>query len=145
MNHLAKTAGLLQIYTGLLFLGILTGCSSGPVQGDPSWTLVPITDLNMVVGEWEGTVKKERATFAGGSVRLMIRENGTYLFVGQNVQEVAVGTGFLELRDGRLIGDTERRAVMFSLYDHKGKTALHVEAKNLETQTRYHGEFTRVQ
>jgi hypothetical protein len=145
MNPLTDAAGSFRFYTGLFLLGTLVGCSDGPSPRDPSWTLVPITDLNMVVGEWEGTVKKERATFAGGSVRLMIRANGTYLFVGQNVQEVAVGTGFLELRDGRLIGDTERRAVMFSLYDHKGKTALHVEAKNLETQTRHHGEFTRVQ
>ena len=79
MNPLTDAAGSFRFYTGLFLLGTLIGCSDGPSLRDPSWTLVPITDLNMVVGEWEGTVKKERATFAGGSVRLMIRENGTYL------------------------------------------------------------------
>jgi len=73
MNHLTKTAGLLRVYASVFVVGIIIGCSSTPNQGDPSWILVPITDLNMVVGEWEGTVKKERSTFAGGSVRFMIR------------------------------------------------------------------------
>jgi hypothetical protein len=53
MNHLAKTAGLLRVCASVFVVGIIIGCSSTPNQGDPSWTLVPITDLNMVVGEWE--------------------------------------------------------------------------------------------
>lgn len=144
MKQLAKAAGLLHVCAGLFVLGILTGCSSGPVQGDPSWRLVPVTDVASVVGEWEGVVKKERNVLPG-SVHLMIRENGTYLFTGQHAGTVAVGSGFLESRDGRLIGNTDRRAVTLSLYDHKGKAVLHVDSTNHETGERFHGEFTKIE
>ena len=72
-------SGVVSLSVGLLSLGLLIGCSSGPSPQDPSWKLVPITDVGMVVGEWEGVVKKEHATFPEGSVRLMIRPNNTYL------------------------------------------------------------------
>jgi hypothetical protein len=74
----------------------------------------------------------------------MIRPNNTYLFAGQSISNMAVGTGDLEARDGRLIGETERRAVTFTLYDHKGKAVILVESTNHETRERYRGEFTKV-
>jgi hypothetical protein len=99
----------------------------------------------MLVGEWEGLVKKEHDTLPGASVRLMIRPNHTYLFAGQTASKFAVGSGSVEPRDGRLVGNTEARAVTFTLYDHKGKAVVHVESTNRETGERYRGEFTRVQ
>jgi hypothetical protein len=99
----------------------------------------------MVVGEWEGLVKKDHATLPEGSVRLMIRANSTYLFAGQTATTAGVGSGDLEARDGRLVGDTEKRAVTFTLYDHKGKAILYVESTNRETGARLRGEFTRAQ
>jgi hypothetical protein len=57
---------------------------------------------------------------------------------------VAVGSGDLEARDGRLVGDTENRAVTFTLYDHKGKAVVLVESINHATGERYRGEFTKV-
>jgi hypothetical protein len=134
-----------MIYAGPLGLAILTACAGGPTQQDPSWKLIQITDVGMVVREWEGAVNKDNATRPEGSVRLMIRGNGTYLFAGQSSSKEAVGSGELVIRDGRLIGDTEHRLITVSLYDHKGKTVVYVEAKNTETGERYHGEFTKVQ
>ena len=99
----------------------------------------------MVVGEWEGLVKKDHATLPEGSVRLMIRANSTYLFAGQTATTAGVGSGDLEARYGRLVGDTEKRAVTFTLYDHKGKAILYVESTNRETGARLRGEFTRAQ
>jgi hypothetical protein len=99
----------------------------------------------MVIGEWEGPITKSGDMLPSGSVRATIRENGSYLFAGQNADKVAVGTGSLEMRDGRLAGDTDRRAVSLTLYDHKGKAILVVESINHETGERYRGEFTRVQ
>jgi hypothetical protein len=107
--------------------------------------LVPITDASVLVGEWEGLVKKEHDTFPEASVRLMIRSNNTYLFAGQTASKFAVGSGDIEPRDGRLVGETEARAVTFTLYDHKGKAVVHVESTNRSTGERYQGEFTRVQ
>ena len=99
----------------------------------------------MVVGEWEGLVKKDHATLPEGSVRLMIRANSTYLFARQTTSRAAVESGDLEIRDGRLVGDTQKRAVTFTLYDHKGKAVVLVESIIHETGERYRGEFTKVQ
>jgi len=144
MNQLSKELASLRFYAYALVLALLMACSGGPPHQDPSWTLVQITNVNMVVGEWEGIVKKEDAIFQEGSVRLKIRDNGTYLFVGQSASKTALGAGFLDIRDGRLIGDTDRRAITFALYDHKGKSIVVVESTNAETGDRYHGKFTQI-
>ena len=89
-------------------------------------------------------MKNEQALLLPGTVRLMIRENGTYLFVGQDAMKSAVGSGFLDIRDGRLIGETDRRAVTVTLYDHKGTPILHADSINYQTGDRYHGQFKRV-
>ena len=130
---------------GGIVIGLCVGCAGGSPQQDASYTLVPITEVAMVVGEWEGLVKKDHATLPKGSVRLMIRANGTYLFAGQSASNAVVGSGVLEQRDGRLVGDAEKRAVRFTLYDHKGKVVLLVESTNRETGEQYRGEFTKVQ
>jgi hypothetical protein len=106
--------------------------------------MVPITDVHMVAGDWEGVVKKDQGTMPEGSVRLIIRDNQTYLFAGQSASKMAVGSGTLEIREGLLVGDTERRAVKLTLYDHKGKPVVLVESTNHETRERYRGEFTKV-
>src|SRR5262245_12470912 len=100
-----------QFSTGAILVGVLTGCASP--QQDASYKLVPITEVGMVVGEWEGWVKKDHATFPEGSIRLMIRANSTYLFAGETLSTAAVGSGDLEPHDGRLVGNTEKRAVTF--------------------------------
>ena len=132
------------LFAGWAAIALCIGCSSGPSPQDPTWKLVPITDVGIVVGEWQGVVKKEHGTFPEGSVRLMIRPNNTYLFAGQSIANTAVGSGDLEARDGKLIGDTDRRAVTLTLYDHKGKAVILVESTNHMTGERYRGEFTKV-
>jgi hypothetical protein len=144
MTYRVVGVGLVGISCGLFLLGLLVGCTSGPSAQDPTWKLVPITDISTVVGEWEGLVKKERDAFPKGSVRLMIRPNNTYLFAGETASTVAVGSGDLRARDGRLVGDTDKRAVTFTLYDHKGKAVMLVESTNHETGVRSRGEFTKV-
>jgi hypothetical protein len=134
----------IRFSAGVVVVGALTGCAGGSHENDRSWKLVPITDVQMVVGEWEGLIKKERATLAEGSVRLIIRANQTYLFAGQTASKVAVGSGDLERQDGRLVGNTDRRAVRFTLYDHKGNAVVLVEATNHETGERFRGELTKV-
>ena len=144
MTEAGQVSKWLCFSAGIVVIGALTGCAGGSHEKDPSWKLVPITDVQMVVGEWEGLIKKEGDTFADGSVRLIIRANQTYLFAGQTASKVAVGSGDLESQDGRLVGDTDRRAVRFTLYDHKGSAIVLVEATNHETGERYRGELTKV-
>ena len=144
MTHHCEQRALVAPYAAILLAGLLAACASGPSSGDPAWKLVPVTDVGMLVGEWEGQVKREQATFAEGSVRLIIRDNNTYLFAGQTAAKVAVGSGDLQPKDGRLVGNTDRRAVTFTLYDHKGTPVVLVEATNHETGERYRGELTKI-
>ena len=57
----------------------VVACAGGSSQSDPSWKSVPITDVSMVVGEWDGTITKDKAMFPEGAVRLIIRANSTYI------------------------------------------------------------------
>jgi len=145
MNPQGDVSKSLGLSIGAFVVGVVVGCAGGSPQQDASYKLVPITEVGMVVGEWEGLVKKDHATLPEGSVRLMIRANSTYLFAGQTVSAAAVGSGDLEARDGRLVGETEKRAVRLTLYDHNGKAVVFVESTNLATGERYRGEFTKVQ
>ena len=144
MNQRGEGTGSLRLYAGAFVLGmILTGCAGGPPQENPDWAFVPITDFSMVAGEWDGMVKKDKAVIPEALVRLTIKENGTYNFIGQRFADVALGSGFLDMRDGRLSGDTDRRIATFALYDHQGKAVLVVDSTARQTGELYHGELTR--
>lgn len=144
MNQRSGRTGALRLNAGICVLGmVFSGCAGGHPQNDPSWTFVPITDVRMVAGEWEGTVKKEGRVLPEGAVQLSINVNGTYNFIGQRISDVVLGSGFLEIRDGRLSGDTDRRIATFALYDHKGKALLVVDSTARQTGEQYHGELSR--
>ncbi len=132
-------------YAGALVIGLLAACTGSPAHLDATWKMVPITDVRMVVADWEGTLKKNGALLSEGPARLMIRANHTYLFAAQTADDMAIGTGIVAMVDGRLIEDTDRRAVSFTLYDHKGKVVLVVDGTKNQTQDRYHGEFMRIE
>jgi len=132
-----------RVLASLLLLGVLGGCSSKPAHHESKWPLVPIQDLSTVVGEWQGVVMKERRIMPAGEVKLMIRENGTYLFVGQTASDMVLGTGNLEVRDGRLEGGSDLRTVNGTLHDKKGKPLLFIQAANRQTGDRFYGEFKK--
>lgn len=134
-----------RILVSLLMLAALVGCSSKPAHYESKWPLVPIQNLNTVVGEWQGVVMKERRVVPAGEVKLMIRENGTYLFVGQTASDMVLGTGNVEVRDGRLEGGSDLRTITGTLHDKKGKPLLFIVAANRQTGDRFHGEFTRTE
>ncbi|HJT19854.1 MAG TPA: hypothetical protein VJ746_05265 [Nitrospira sp.] len=140
MNGIHHVTNLFRTFVAM---GLLAGCSTGPTQGNPSWTKVQVVDVHPVVGDWEGTITKAHAIFPTGAVRLIIRDNGTYMFAGQTRSDVALGAGELKIHDGEMTGDTEIRAIKLALYDHKGTAVLVVDSTHRLTGDQYHGEFTR--
>lgn len=145
MKQHANPANSKRFLAGLLLLAAMTGCSGKPAHYESKWPPVPIQALHEVVGEWQGIMTKERALIPAGSVKLMIRENGTYLFVGQTASDTVLGTGTIEVRDGRLQGGSDLRTVSGTLHDKKGRPILFIEAANRVTEERYHGEFTKAE
>ncbi|BCA53070.1 hypothetical protein W02_02100 [Nitrospira sp. KM1] len=140
-HHFSRRVG--AIFSFLVFVVFLSGCGGGSHQGQPGWTKVDLTDVQPVIGDWEGTVTKAQDILPVGSVLLRIHENGTYQFVGQSSSDVAVGTGHLEAQGGELKGDTEIRVLRLSLFSHRSKPVLIVDAAHRLTGARYHGEFTK--
>lgn len=145
MNRHRTVSSSGRLLVGVLVCIAAAACSSKPAHYESKWPLVPIQNLNTVVGEWHGVVMKERRVVPAGEVKLMIRENGTYLFVGQTASDMVLGTGNLEVRDGRLEGGSDLRTVTGTLHDKKGKPLLFIQAANRQTGERFHGEFTRTE
>jgi hypothetical protein len=145
MNRRSHATRAYRLFAGVLVCVAVAACSSKPARYESKWPLVPIQNLNTVVGEWQGVVMKERQILPAGEVKLMIRENGTYLFVGQTASDMVLGTGNIEVRDGRLEGGSDLRTVSGTLHDKKGKPLLFIEAANRQSGDRYHGEFTKIQ
>ncbi len=148
LTHMTRhgiVARSFRVYGGALIIGILAACTGSPAHQDATWKLVPITDIRMVAADWEGALKKNGALLAEGTARLMIRANHTFLFAAQTSDDIAVGTGTVAIVDGRLMEDTDRRTVTFTLYNHKGKVVLVVDGTKHQTQDRYHGEFLRIE
>ena len=145
MNQGDTEAGCFRLVAAAFMLGISIGCTGGPSPESQSWTPIPISDTSMVAGEWKGMVKEANSVIPEGMVYLTIRENGTYKFVGERMSDVVLGAGFLEIRDGRLSGDTDRRVATFALYDHRGKAVLVVDATAKQSGKQYHAELTRAE
>ena len=145
MNQQSHATRAYRLFACVLLCVAVAACSSTPAQYESKWPPVPIQNLNTVVGEWQGVVMKERQILPAGEVKLMIRENGTYLFVGQTASDMVLGTGNLEVRDGRLEGGSDHRTVSGTLHDKKGKPLLFIEAANRQTGDRYHGEFRKIE
>ena len=82
MNHHGTQTDVIRLCVCVFGLVILTGCAGGTSQKEASRTFVPITDLSMVAGDWEGMVKKDQSVIPGAMVVLTIRANGTYTFLG---------------------------------------------------------------
>jgi hypothetical protein len=55
------------------------------------------------------------------AVLLVIKPNGVFNFVGQQLRNFHMGTGQLKLHDGRLVSAGSERQGDFALYDRDGK------------------------
>jgi hypothetical protein len=95
MTRHGVVASSFREYAGALAIGLLAAYTGSPAQRDATWEIVPITDVRMVAGDWEGTLKKNGALLAEGPTRLMIRANHTFLFAAQTADEIAVGAGMI--------------------------------------------------
>jgi hypothetical protein len=107
-------------------------------------TPVPISDINQVVGHWEGMSKSVLDARDDTAVLLMI-DDKTFEFVGRRMADrYIVGAGTLVLQDGKLEGTAARLSTTFTLYDREGKSVLIVEV-TLKDGRRFYGELTPAQ
>ena len=106
--------------------------------------MVTVTDIQMVVGRWDGTVEMRPLLMGRGPVALTIREDSVYVFVGVDFWEdrLLAGTGELTIRDGRLYIEDDKRRVVLTLHKRGDEDVLVAEATN-KAGKQFHIEFTR--
>jgi len=115
-SHLVRVRGLLLVF--LLLANSLVGCTGLGTQQYMPLTLVPIAEIKVVEGTWEGLVKNARTGKDSGRVVMVLTSHdtyGTYSFGGETAQGSLVGTGRVTLQSGRLSSEMGQRMVDFTL------------------------------
>ena len=99
----------------------LAGCSSQPPQ--PA-IQVPLSDIQAVAGEWEGSVRTTPDKKLKASLFLIINENSAYTFVSEDAAAIGLGAGILTIENGVLVSSSQGRQVRMALYERNGQQIL---------------------
>lgn len=114
---------------GLLTLGWLAatifGC--GVLLSQPASRIVPISGFDKIAGKWEGLSKRVPDMRDHAWVILIISEKGYYNFASNRATGLLLGTGTLQIQDGRVFGKSSAGRSTFTLHDQAGKPVLVVE------------------
>jgi hypothetical protein len=98
--------------------GILVGCERPRQIQEPQWTRVPIADVAIVAGRWEGLMTRSPQSHPWTTddwVRVTIGADGSYEFASYQMIGVFSGKGTLALEHGELVSRTGRGRVACSL------------------------------
>lgn len=123
----------------------IVGCSWLDSRPAAPLTPVSIERLNDVQGRWEGTVRALQGNETSwATVNITNRETyATYTFAGTGNGETFLGTGRVQLQDGRLLSEGEGRTLTFTLAEHDGARVLLVDGIGKDGKS-YHAELRRV-
>jgi hypothetical protein len=110
-----------------LALVVVTGCATAPSA--PAGRMIPITDLAMLAGEWEGTLT---GAVGGGSftgprfpARVTVGRDGTFT----SVVDGKPGQGSARIENGKLVYQGTNSAGTATLYDRGGRQVLRGEGR----------------
>jgi hypothetical protein len=141
---MVRCARILQCaFVAVVFQSFVGCSSSAPVQ-PRQWNPTPIEDVKLVAGMWEGILIQAPRLRQDDWVRVFIRENGSYEFVGYRTIGVFKGKGTFELIEGKLIAQTDQGKIVAQLYTDpaNGEGMLKVEGAGTDGKT-YWSELTR--
>ena len=132
-SNLVRSRGLFLVF--LLLVSSLAACAGQGTQQEVPLTLVHITDIKEVEGNWEGAVKNVRTGRDTGRIVLVLTAHdtyGSYSFGGDTAQGYLVGTGRVTVQSGQLLSDIGQRTVVFTLCLRNGEkvVAAHVFGKD---------------
>ena len=115
-NHLVQFRGLFLIT--LMLASSLAACAGSRTSQHTPLIPVPITEIKMIQGTWEGLVTHARTGKDSGRVVVVLTSHdtyGTYSFGGATAEGPLVGTGRVILQNGRLSSEMGQRVVDFTL------------------------------
>ncbi len=133
----------MTIVTSVVLCCALVACSALGRPQAPPLEPVPVTDLNIVAGTWEGIMVQSPPTRSDDWIILRIQGDGTYQFEMVRTIGVFKGSGRFFLEDGRLEAKSETGWVKAQLHRHVGMDdrVLKVEGSASHGVT-YHAQLT---
>jgi hypothetical protein len=124
----------------------MVGCSWLNAQSSAPLAPVAIERLQEVHGQWEGMVKAVQSRGTNWvTVNITNYDTfSTYTFAGMDGGGPFLGTGRLQLHDGRLLTEGEGRTLAFTLAERRGVPMLIVDGIGKDGKS-YHAELTRAE
>lgn len=114
MKRLLSWANLCVV---IVVLHAILACSSQSSRQSPRWLRTPVTNFKTVQGKWEGLmVRSPHSRLDEDWVYVTLRDNGAYEFASYRTIGVMSGKGMLALKEGRLVGQSDKGKLTFELY-----------------------------
>ena len=130
---------------GALLLAVLALSACASQTAAPAASPVPVTDFKMVAGRWQGLLTGlASGRDEGDTVRLTIRDDGSYEFGVYRTIGALTGKGTFTLQDGKLRMQGERGQAVYALYEGNGRQYLRAEGE-LSSGMPLSAEFRRAQ
>jgi hypothetical protein len=139
----SKRVRLLVLVSGLV---AVAGCSLVDPRSSAPLTPVMIESLQDVHGQWEGTVRELQSLDRGWvTVNITDRDSfATYTFAGTAKGNPFLGTGRVQLQNGRLLTEGEGRTLTFALAERDGVRMLVVDGIGKDGKS-HHAELSRAE
>jgi len=136
-----RTSTMCVLSSGLL---VIVGCSWLDVRSATPITPVSIERLEDVEGRWEGPVRAIQGHETSWvTVSITKHETyATYTFAGTGSGAPSLGTGIVQLLDGRLLTEGEGRTLTITLAEQGGGRVLVVAGIGKDGKS-YHAELRR--
>jgi hypothetical protein len=106
-------------------MATIFGC--GGLQSPPASKIIPISGFDKIAGKREGLSRHVPDMRDHAWVILIISEKGYFNFASNRATELLLGTGTLQIQDGRVFGKGFAGSGPFTLHDQAGKPVLVVE------------------
>jgi hypothetical protein len=125
------------------FAATIVSCGVLQSQSHPTSKIVPISGLEKITGKWEGLSKRVPDMRDHAWVLFIVSEKGRFNFVSDRGTEFLLGTGTLNIQDGKAIAKSSAGTGMLTLHDQAGNPVLVIEVA-LNDNNHYFIEMTPV-
>ena len=123
------------------FAATIVSCGVLQSQSHPSSKIIPISGFEKIAGKWEGLSKRVPDMRDDARVLLIVSEKGRFNFVSDRETDFHLGTGTLNIQDGRAIAKSSAGTGILTFHDQAGNPVLVVEVA-LKDNNHYFLEMT---
>ena len=113
----------------MICLSFSYGCQKTEHSEQPQWVQVPIADLSIVEGKWDGLMRAVPHQRRDDWLTVTIGSNGRYQFSSLRTIGVFSGHGEFSVNEGKLQSRSERGTVEAVLYEAGSQRMLKAKGR----------------